>query len=63
MYFFHDDYVSIVLVRQPGQSSRILHTLRFSARYFLALIAMDGMYAGFAGAKACPRKITSLRAL
>ncbi len=25
---------------------------------FLALIAMDGMYAGFAGAKACHKKIT-----
>jgi len=51
-----------VLVRQPGQSSRIAYTLRFSAQFFLALIAMDGMYAGFAVAKACRRKITSLRA-
>jgi hypothetical protein len=39
------------------KSSRILYTLRFSARRFLALIAMDGMYAGFAGAKACHEKI------
>jgi len=36
-------YITTVLVRQPGQSSRILYTLRL-----LALIAMDGMYAGFA---------------
>ena len=58
MYFFYDDCVSIVL-----KFSRTIYTLRFSARYFLALIAMDGMYAGFAGAKACRRKITSLGAL
>jgi hypothetical protein len=57
MYFFRDDRVRTVLVRQPGQSSRIAYTLRFSARYFLALIAMDGMYAGFAGAKACRKKL------
>jgi len=38
------------------KSSRILYTLRFSVRCFLALIAMDGMYAGFAGAKACHKK-------
>jgi hypothetical protein len=87
-------YITTVLVRQPGQSSRILYTLRFSARWLLglrprpagqpsavvsaslrllALIAMDGMYAGFAllqgcnlveqcrsncrGAKACREKI------
>ena len=30
-------YITTVLVRQPGQSSRILYTLRFSARCFLAL--------------------------
>ncbi|MCH6564447.1 MAG: hypothetical protein IH811_01090 [Proteobacteria bacterium] len=44
-------YISSVL-----KSSCILYTLRFSARRFLALIAMEGMYAGFAGAKACQKK-------
>ena len=28
-----------------------------------AVIAMDGMYAGFAGAKGCHKKITPLEAL
>jgi hypothetical protein len=70
-------YITTVLVRQPGRSSCILDTLRFSAlascfalpsvrriaafmqssaRYFLTLIAMEGMYAGFAGAIACRKK-------
>jgi len=44
-------YINPVLI-----SSCILYTLRFSARRFLALIAMEGMYAGFAGAKACQKK-------
>jgi hypothetical protein len=61
MRFSRDNRVSPVLVRQPGQSSCIFHTLRFCARYILALIAMDGMYAGFAGAKACREKITIFR--
>jgi len=45
-------------VRSVLESSCIIHTLRFCARFFLASIAMDGMYAGFAGAKACHEKIT-----
>jgi len=69
MRFFYDSRVSTVL-----KSSCIIHTLRFSVRGFLALIAMEGMYAGIAslhgcnlleqcrsncrGAKACRRKIT-----
>jgi hypothetical protein len=36
-------------------------TLRFSGRCFLALIAMDGMYACFAGAKTGHKKITIFR--
>jgi len=55
--FFRDCGVSTVPKRRPGQSSRILYTLRFCARCFLAFIAMDGMYAGIAGAKACHEKI------
>jgi hypothetical protein len=35
----------------------MIYTLRFCAWDFLARIAMDGMYAGFAGAKACHEKI------
>ena len=54
-------YISSVLVRQPGRSSCIPYTLRFCAQYFLALIAMDGMYAGFAGAKACQKKLLFLK--
>jgi len=41
MRFFRDDHVRTVLVRQPGRSSCISHTFRFSARFFLALIAME----------------------
>jgi len=63
MRFFRDDRVSPVLVRQPGQSSCIAHTFRFCARLFLAIIAMDGMYAGFAGAKACHKKSLFLKPL
>jgi hypothetical protein len=47
-------YISAVLVRQS--SSVFSASLRI-----LALIAMDGMYAGFAGAKACHGKITIFR--
>jgi len=50
--FLRDYGVSSVL-----KSSRILYTLRFSARCFLAFIATEGMYAGFAGAKTCHEKI------
>ncbi len=46
MSFFRDCRVSSVL-----ESSCTTRTLRFSARCFLALIAMNGMYACFAGAK------------
>ncbi len=46
MSFFRDRRVSSVL-----ESSCTTRTLRFSARCFLALTAMDGMYACFAGAK------------
>ena len=67
-------YITTVLVRQHGQSSRILYTLRFSAQCLLglrsrpggqpsavvsaslrllAIIAMDGMYAGFALLQGC----------
>ncbi len=46
MRFFRDCRVSSVL-----ESSCTTRTLRFSARCFLALIAMDGMYVCFAGAK------------
>ncbi len=56
-------YIRSVLVHQPGQSSCIVHTLRFCARLFLAIIAMDGMYAGFAGAKACHKKSLFLKVL
>jgi len=56
MRFFCDDRVRSVL-----KSSCIIHTLRFCARLFLAIIAMDGMYAGFAGAKASHEKITIFR--
>jgi len=56
MRFSRDNRVSPVL-----NSSCIFHTLRFCARGFLVLIAMDGMYAGFAGAKACREKITISR--
>jgi len=63
MRFFRDDRVGSVLVRQPGRSSCIAYTLRFSARCLLAIIAMDGMYAGFAGAKACNEKYTPCMAL
>jgi hypothetical protein len=69
MRFSRDGNVSFVLVRQPGRSSCIIHTLRFCVRWLLglcprpagqplavvsaslrllALIAMEGMYAGFA---------------
>lgn len=69
MRFFRNSCVIPVL-----DSSCILYTLRTCAREFLALIAMEGMYAGFAslqgcsllgqcrsncrGAKACRGKIT-----
>jgi len=43
-------YISTVLARQP--SAVVSASLRL-----LALIAMDGMYAGFAGAYACHEKI------
>jgi hypothetical protein len=46
MSFFRDCRVSSVL-----ESSCTTRTFRFSARWFLALIAMDGMYVCFAGAK------------
>ena len=39
----------------------MIYTLPSCALNCLALIAMDGMYAGFAGAKACLEKITALR--
>ena len=58
MRFFHDGCVNFVL-----ESSCIFNTLRFSVQNFLALIAMDGMYAGFAGAKTCHRKSLFLGAL
>jgi len=45
-------YIRTVLVHEPGRSLCILYTRWF----FIALIAMDGMYAGFAGAKACHKK-------
>jgi hypothetical protein len=35
--FFRDSRVCPVLVRQPGRSSCITYTFRFSARRFLAL--------------------------
>ena len=57
MRFFRDYCVCIVL-----KSSCIIHTFRFSARCILALIARDGMYAGFAGAKACLKKSLFLKA-
>ena len=73
MRFFRDSCVTLVL-----DSSCILYTLRISAlascfalppaslqlcaRDFLALIAMEGMYAGFAGAKACQKKSLFLEA-
>jgi len=57
MHFFYDSGVGSVL-----KSSRIIYTLRFSARYLLALIAKDGMYAGFAGAKTCQEKLLFLEA-
>jgi hypothetical protein len=53
MRFFHNSCVGFVL-----KPSCIIYTLRPSARNRLAFIAMDGMYAGFAGAKACREKIT-----
>jgi len=53
--FFRDCGVRTVL-----ESSCILYTLRFCARFFLAFIAMDGMYAGFAGAKGCHNKKSEL---
>lgn len=62
MCFFRDGSVSPVPKRRPGQSSCILYTLRFCALYFLALIARDGMYADFAGAKACLKKSQFLKA-
>lgn len=37
MRFFRDDGVRFVLVRQPGRSTCIIHTLRFCARIFLVL--------------------------
>ncbi len=61
MRFFRDSCVNPVLVLQPGQSSCVIYTLRFSARDFLALIAMEGMYAGFAGAKTRHGKTTIFR--
>ena len=78
MHFSRDDCVSSVL-----ESSCIIHTFRFCARWLLgycprpagqplavvsasrrllAIIAMDGMYAGFAGAKACQKKSLFLEA-
>ncbi len=48
----------ILYINSVLKSSCILYTLRTCAREFLALIAMEGMYAGFAGAKACREKIT-----
>jgi len=38
MHFFYDAGVGSVPKRRPGQSSRILYTLRFSARYLLTLV-------------------------
>jgi len=51
MRFFYNSCVGFVL-----KPSCIFYTLRLCARYRLALIAMEGMYAGFAGAKACQKK-------
>jgi hypothetical protein len=51
MHFFRDCGVGSVPVRQPGRSPCTSCTLRFSARCFLALIAMDGLYACFTGAQ------------
>ena len=61
MRFFSDSRVGSVLedpkqLRWGQPSSCIAYTLRSCGRYLLALIAMDGMYAGFAGAKACHEK-------
>jgi len=56
MRFFRDSCVNPVL-----ESSCVIYTLRFSAQDFLALIAMEGMYAGFAGAKTCHIKTTIFR--
>ncbi|MCH7882365.1 MAG: hypothetical protein IIB69_12520 [Proteobacteria bacterium] len=58
MHLFRDSRVSTVLedpkqLRWGQLSSRITYTFQF-----LALIAMDGMYAGFAGAKTCHEKFT-----
>ena len=53
MRFFHNNRVGFVLVRQPGQPSCIVYTFRLSARNRLAVIAMDGMYAGFASLHGC----------
>jgi hypothetical protein len=58
MRFFRDCGVCIVL-KDPKQlrwgqlSSCITHTFRFSKRCILALIARDGMYAGFASLQGC----------
>jgi len=51
MRFFHNSSVGFVL-----KPSCIFYTLRLCARNCLAVIAMDGMYAGIAGAKACGKK-------
>jgi len=54
MHFFRDSCVTDFLLLQNRHTVHPVHKP-------LALIAMDGMYAGFAGAKACREKITIFR--
>jgi len=66
MRFFRDSCVTdfcsckigipYILYIIPVLARRIAASMQSSARCFLTLIAMEGMYAGFAGAKACRKK-------
>ncbi len=49
-------YIAGFLLLQNRHTVHPVHKL-------LAIIAMDGMYAGFAGAKACHKKLQALKAL
>jgi hypothetical protein len=55
MCFFRDGCVTDFLLLQNRHTVHPVHKPRAEP---FALIAKDGMYAGFAGAKACHEKIT-----
>jgi len=71
MHFFHDDCITdfcsckigipYILYISSLLAGQLLAVVSASLR-LLVIIAMDGMYAGFAGAKACPEKSLFLEA-